>query len=273
MTLDQLVTGVRPGDFAVFDADGTLWTGDVTESLFASLVQRDLRFDRLPDSLQPYPAHPGEDPFSYYLRITKADISLGYAWIASAFAGYRLGDLVERLEALQEEARPPSGPHGPIAAPHVRPEMVALRAALEERGCACWIVSASPEPLVRWLATHPRFGAGFNPARIIGVDVLLHKSDATLSWGSCREHGTVPDLAALHSYKMGTLLRSPNPWFEGKVAAIRRWIAQTANPWLVAGDSLNDVPMLSIAHHRVWWGSGAPPAELGPVSVGLVQTK
>lgn len=245
-TVAELVEGAAPCDFAVFDADGTLWEGDVTESLFARLSREGWTLDRMPAAIFPVPPLPGERAFAYYERLTAFDVSLGYAWIASAFAGWRLGDLL----AVARERQ---------GVPKVRPAMRALVDALQARGVATWIVSASPEFLVRDLVLDPDRGLPFPPARIIGVDVLLHGPDGPFSFGRCREAGAVPDLGALANHVVSPLLRSPNPWYEGKACAIRRWIDPVRSPFLVAGDSRNDVPMMSLAKRRVWWGAGPPP--------------
>jgi phosphoserine phosphatase len=245
-TVDALVADARSGDFAVFDADGTLWEGDVTESLFARLAADGMTVDDVPAALHPLAPNPREDAFAYYQRATAFDVSLGYAWIASAFAGRRLGSLLAQRRALTD-------------APRVRPEMRALVAALEARGCATWIVSASPEFLVRDLALDPVHGVPVAPHRIIGVDVLLHGPGGPFSFGRCREAGDVPDLTALADHEISGLLRAPAPWYEGKVAAIRRWIDPEARPYLVAGDSQNDAAMLARGQRRLWWGAGRGP--------------
>ena len=116
---------------------------------------------------------------------------------------------------------------------------------LRSVGVHVWIVSASPEELVRMFA---RKHAGFAipDQQICGVNLLLRWADGRVDSGSmARDRGAAPWRDA--SWQEATLTEwpvTPLTWFEGKLAAIRRWIHPHKAPLLVSGDSPNDLPMM-----------------------------
>ncbi len=241
-----LLDAVVPGDVAVFDADGTVWEGDVTESLLEDL-ERDRAID-LDGAPLPLPPLPGEGVFAYYLRVTSWDVPLGYQWAVQVFAGQTVEALTERVRALQTK-RPPGRSR---SAPRVRSAIADWMEAFSRRGGTSWIVSASPESLVRALALDPVYGLPLRPEHVIGVDSLWVEADGERhSFGMQRDAGKVPHCppgAVLTAH-----LRTPLTWYEGKVAAIDRWVRKT--PVLVAGDSANDRPMLRRGRVGVWFGN------------------
>ena len=241
--LDRAVAAAQPGDYAVFDADGTLWSSDIEEAGIAFFEQQGwLSIDRLPPELRPIPTVPGESLYSYYRRLCDFDAKLCLPWSAQVFAGQPLGVLKHRFDALLahrggipvrfvRDGRPVEEM---IEAPRVYAAQRALVAALKARGVAVYIVSASQEEIVRMVASDPRYGLSIPPERVIGTSMLLRDATGTLSTAR-RDiaHGTAAKpgyWSARASLIPTTTLWSPLPWQEGKVAAIQAYSSLTNSP-------------------------------------------
>src|ERR1043165_7435365 len=113
----------RPGRVVAFDADGTLWRGDVGEDLLRELIAGDRlpRFQGRRDLYEEYEAQVARDP------------ATGYAFAAEGMEGWEdaglrayCRDFFERVMA--RELFPFTGP---------------LVRALVAAGCEVWVVSAS----------------------------------------------------------------------------------------------------------------------------------
>ncbi|PXA99506.1 phosphorylcholine phosphatase [Nostoc sp. 3335mG] len=256
-TLDQAVAAARPGDYAVFDADGTLWSSDIEEAGIAFFEERGwLSAATLDPALRPLPLEPGESLYGYYRRLCDFDAKLCLPWSAQVFAGQPLGLLKQRLDALFAHrgaipvryVRDGRTVSETIDPPRIYAPQRALIAALRAKGVAVYIVSASQEEVVRMIASDPRYGLSIPPERVIGTSMLLHAPDGT---PSTARRDIAKGLAAAPGYWSGrtmlqasTTLWSPLPWQEGKVAAISAYIDPVRRPMLVAGDSGSDWPML-----------------------------
>ena len=82
-------TGRR--EFAVFDADNTIWQNDLTEALLAWLdYQGKINVESFPDVLLPIPPLPQETAISYYERLHLWDISTCYLWAVQAIRNFSL---------------------------------------------------------------------------------------------------------------------------------------------------------------------------------------
>lgn len=273
--LDRAVAAARPGDYAVFDADGTLWSSDIEEAGIAFFEQRGwLSIDRLPPELRPIPVAPGESLYGYYRRLCDFDAKLCLPWSAQVFAGQNLSVLKQRFDALLahrggipvryvRDGRPVAET---IEAPRVYAAQRALIAALKARGVAVYIVSASQEEVVRMVASDPRYGLSIPPERVIGTSMLLRDATGAISTarrdiaqGTAARPGYWSARAALTPT---TTLWSPLPWQEGKVAAIQAYIDPLRRPMLVAGDSASDWPMLFHSGGvRLWMDHDAPTTQ------------
>ena len=176
--------------FATFDADGTIWSSDATESFLAYLdAQGILKPDHIEAHLRIVPFLPGEGVYSYYLRLCEKDKAIGYPWCAQAFAGFTLADLRHHYTTMMKKAgskvRVWTAPAGEtpvsreefIAVPKLFAQQAQLVHALENNGIRVYIVTASPEEIVRFLACAPTcdplFTLDLPPERIIGINVLL----------------------------------------------------------------------------------------------------
>src|SRR6185295_12834260 len=136
-----------PGAVVTFDADGTLWRGDVGEELLRELVAQ----DRLP-------RHRGRrDLYEEYEAKVAADPATGYAFAAEVLEGWEEAALVAYCRDFFQ--RQMATQIFPFTGPLVR--------ALAGVGYEVWIVSASPVwpvlPGAAWLDVPP--------ARVIGVQL------------------------------------------------------------------------------------------------------
>ncbi len=273
--IDAALSGVRPGDYATFDADNTLWAGDLEESLLPWLENHGfLHADRLDPLLKPVPMLPGESLYGYYHRLCEVDDNLCYPWIAQAFSGLSLKVLKQQVDAMMADGRPIPVRYraggrdvsGTVMPPRILPGQRRLLAALRARGIRIYIVTASLEELVRMVVSDPRYALDVPPERVIGVTMLL-RDPATGAVTTARQqiakgHFLDTVYSPHHHARMvlTPTLWAPLTWHEGKVAAIRTYIDPVRRPLLAAGDSVSDWPMLFYADGlRIWVERRATP--------------
>jgi phosphoserine phosphatase len=242
---------------AVFDWDNTLIAGDIGDSAFADALEdgvlapegRDLRAlleplapahaaalrelwprEKWPASAQP----PGELRWrvhrAYDDLCREKGNAQGYPWLTLTFAGWtepQLSAFAERVIARELE-RPmvadriegAGDPVTVVRGVRIRPEMTALVAALDRAGFDVFVVTASPEWLVREFA--PRVGIPRN--HVIGMRATTTATRTT------------------------AVLDGPSTYRAGKVAAIRSRIAPGGRvPVFAAGDALTDLDMMEEA--------------------------
>ena len=144
--LEPLLDGTcAPGSVA-FDADGTLWRGDVGEDLLRHLA-----------ASAALPRYRGEGLYARYEAMVETDPASGYAFAAQVLEGMEERALVELCAAFfrrRFEGR---------VFPFVRP----LMRALESRGHQVWLVSAS----VAWIIRAGALALGLKAEQVIGVEV------------------------------------------------------------------------------------------------------
>lgn len=192
-----------PPGTACFDWDNTCIRGDVEESALRWLDRMD-----------------GGGREATYERLNAAEgHAVGYTWAATLLTG--LDDTQSRRIATRvlEEA---------VASGEIawRPEVRDLMAAMQRRGWAVWVVSASAQPLVQTAAQY----YGIPADRVLGV--RMRQADGRY----------LADLA------------EPLTWRHGKVTAIERHIRGI--PDFVAGDTDTDIEMLSLARHALLFDRG-----------------
>jgi phosphoserine phosphatase len=136
----------QAGALAVFDADGTLWRGDVGEAFLRHLVT--LGWVKLPD---------GRDPYEAYERAVDRDPASGYAYAAQLMAELS----VRQVENEAYRFVVDWVPKRIVAATRQ------LRSICEESGLVPFVVSASPLPIV--LAAIPL--AGIRPENCRAIEV------------------------------------------------------------------------------------------------------
>lgn len=138
-----LLTGGAPGAVA-FDADGTLWRGDIGEELLRLLAAEGR-----------VPGWPRPGVYAEYERRVERDPADAYAFAVEVMAGLEEPALEAACETLYERR------FAGRLFPWVRP----LLRALAEAGHAVWVVSASPV----WSVRPGARALGVDASRVIGV--------------------------------------------------------------------------------------------------------
>ncbi len=152
-TVAPLLAEPGAGRAVCFDADGTLWRGDVGEELLRFLAAE----DRLP-------SHRGErDVYARYERIHDVDPPEAYAFAVAVMAGLTDAGLRAQCDAFF--ARRFAGRLFPFTRP--------LLAAFSAQGYVPWLVSASP----RWIVEAG--AAALGVTHVIAVDAELEGGTLT----------------------------------------------------------------------------------------------
>ena len=143
----------RDRTVAVFDADWTLWSGDIGESFFRWLLA-----GRLLSGL-------GEAVLEWaeYERRVEENRKEAYAWCTAVMAGMCEAD-VDRYSWQFA-----------FSWPNYRVPMATLVHGLQERGAEVWVVSASN----RWTVAHAASLLGVRQERCIGMSVELARGVLT----------------------------------------------------------------------------------------------
>jgi hypothetical protein len=287
--LERLVReGAGKGLPAVFDFDNTIVCGDIGEATLALLArERIIQKQDVPQVLAPsFTGKHGEtvslescaDITVYYealLDVTRhhgndpAPLSSGYVWAVEIMQGLTVRDVIRATEMAFAQSEPFTEKMIEVTrgisaypVPFFYPEMIELIAFLLDHGYDVWIVSASNVWTVRWMAhnaLNPALAARgcarrIEPDRVVGVSTLMRDRAGRL----CRDQllvGGVPGYAAMEENVIAGLtltarLGFPAPIYSGKVANIMDLIG--ARPYLAAGDSPGDLPMLAFAENRLW---------------------
>jgi phosphoserine phosphatase len=138
--LDEVAATGR-GRNVVFDADGTLWRGDVGEDFLRFATHRRLL--------------PGPHEYAQYEAHLERSPAYAYGWCVEILNGMEEAKLQEHCDRFFAERF--SG----RVFPFVRPLLEKLRAA----GCTPWICSASP----RWAVLPGARALGIEAEHVIGV--------------------------------------------------------------------------------------------------------
>ena len=270
------------------DFDNTIVCGDIAEATLAVLVKKGVLIARrIPRTLSPSFRLPrgasvaldsGPDITSYYEEFLaptthgSADptpMANGYAWAVEVMEGLTPLDVVRATKEAFACAEPmrqrmievTAGKTG-FPAPFFYPEMVELIGELRRHDFDVWVVSASNVWSVRWMvsrALNPLLEAhgaasGIPADHVVGVSTLLQDTagglykDALLVRGN-HEYAALEE-RTLSSFRLTSRLQYPVPTYAGKIGCI--WDAIGRRPYLAAGDSPGDHPMLSFSEHRLW---------------------
>ena len=282
-----LSRGAGQGLPVVFDFDNTIVRGDIGEAVLAFLA----RSGRLtPANLSPNLGPPIQiagrgtvdvrscpDLMQYYEalltptahgRADPAPLANGYIWATQALEKLSVAEVVEATAAAYatangEGAKRMKQPRAKNAYPPPRfhQEMVELIAELLRLEYQPWIVSASNVWSVRWMVAHglnpllaQRGVAGLSPQCVIGVATLLADKKGRLYKDSVLVRQAADyaalDLNTLHSFRVTAHVQFPAPVYSGKVACIIDALGRY--PYLCAGDSPSDLPMLNSSQHKLW---------------------
>jgi len=271
----------------VFDFDNTLVCGDIGEATLAVLARTGVL---TPDSVPPHLCprfRAGQnvvkmencaDVTEYYEALLSPTVhgtrdtqplANGYAWATQVMEGLPLTEVVNATRAAYEWSDPehpgvievtPGRTAYPV--PFFYPEMVELLVQLLEHRFDVWIISASNAWSVRWMVIHalnPRLlecGAP-SPLRadhVVGISMLLEDRNDRLYKDSVLVQESAAyarlETAAVKKFTLTGQLHYPVPTYSGKIAVIYDVLGRT--PYLVAGDSPGDLPMLSTGRHRLW---------------------
>ena len=149
--------------------------------------------------------------------------------------------------------------------PFFYPEMVDLYGVLLKNGYQVYISSASNIHTVRWMVLkqlNPRIQAlhgkdlAIPPENVIGISCLMN-DDRTGEL--CKDPYLVRenkkyanlDMEELSHYHLTPQICHPMNGYFGKLANIMKYIT-IERPFLIGGDSSNDLAMLNYAENRIW---------------------
>jgi phosphoserine phosphatase len=287
--LERLIgRGAGQGLPVVFDFDNTVICGDIGEATLAVMVREGILSSakQSPTTSPPFRLPDGEkvsvetvtDLTAYYEAYLAPTVhgdrdptplANGYAWAVEAMEGLSPADVVGATERSRKFAQPDGtgfievtpGKTG-FPAPAFYPEIVELMAELLLARFDVWIVSASNVWTVRWMVKHELnpllrergLRTGLRADHVVGLSTLLrdqrgglHK-DAVLVTENARYAAL--EAKALKQFRLTSLLHFPVPTYSGKIACI--WDQIGRRPYLCAGDSPGDLPMLAYSEHRLW---------------------
>lgn len=240
---------------ALFDADETLWHGDIVEAHYALLeVTR-------PRAAFEFVGHPAvehlenESLVAYYQRLYPAtNVDVAFEWACDVYDQHPTSALLTEIEELFDRTR-----HDLDHLSYPRPKFYEaqrqLLVWLKDHNVDAWIISASPEVLIH--------------AAVLALDlkelIPLHRA-LGVNYGVLTPTGEVNTMALRQSGgdqsgALETLLKTPETvmtanrhgpltWQEGKANAFRIFNPAPARPFLVAGDSPNDFAMQFLTPHN-----------------------
>ena len=152
--------------YLAFDADGTLWTGDVSDDVFLSACGDEWLLDAAEPELIRHAQQAGLSTRGSASQLALALFECQklvriredtlYALMAWCYAGRTLEEF--QSYAAQVLTRKNLDRR-------IRPEILEILAWAKSHGLPCYIVSASPTPIVTWAAEK----WGFSPEHVIGT--------------------------------------------------------------------------------------------------------
>lgn len=244
------------GEYAVFDADNTIWYQDLEETLLPFLEDKGILTRQTIDpSLHIIPFHPDDTLLSYGYKLYSLDHKIGYPWFAQVFSGLTLAQLKEQVDELfalngsvvkgkcwKNEKLIDYRP----AAPRIYPAQRELINTLQANGIDVYIITAALEELTRMIVSDPKYGLYVKPENVIGVSCLL-KDRKTQKLTTARKqiaegHFWDNTFSKEDHYAMEVTpyILSPDPAYVGKLAALKEYIHPIKKPVLVAGDAPSD---------------------------------
>ncbi len=253
------------GEYAVFDADNTIWYQDLEETLLPFLENKGMLTKQTIDpSLHLIPFHPDDTLTSYGYKLYNVDHKIGYPWFAQVFSGFTLTQLKEQVDEL-------FGLNGKVIpckywkkglltdylpqSPRIYPAQRELINTLHANGIDVYIITAALEELVRMIVSDPKYGINVKPENVIGLSCLL-KNRKTHELTTARKkiaegHFWDETFSKEDHYAMEVTpyILSPDTSYVGKVAALKEYIHPITNPILVAGDSPSDHSLLSCSDY------------------------
>lgn len=155
-----------------FDADGTLWSGDVSDDVFLSACREEWLLEAALPALskQAESLHLGASGTASQLGLALFEAQkLGllqeidlYAIMTWCYAGRSEGELTEYAKTVLLR-------EGLVG--RLRRELSPVLKWARQCNLHCIVVSASPSPIVTWAASH----WGFTPNQVIGTHPTIHE--------------------------------------------------------------------------------------------------
>lgn len=244
------------GEYAVFDADNTIWNHDLEESLLPYLENKGfLSRHTIDPSLHIIPFHPDDTLLSYGFKLYGIDYKIGYPWFAQVFAGFTLNQLKEQVDELfalngkmipckrwENEQLVDSA----VRSPRIYPAQLELINTLHANGIEVYVITAALEELTRMIVSDPSYGLHIKPENVIGVSCLLKdrktKEVTTARRQILKGHFWDEIFTKTDHYAMEVTpyILSPDTLYGGKLAALKEYIHPIKKPILAAGDSASD---------------------------------
>ena len=221
---------------AIFDFDGTILTGDCSEEMFRELIKEN-RISS--DSLKEIGLMPKEeslDPLEYYEKLLtlkkNEDYVQAHLWMVRALSGVELGQVLKASAvALKKEVI------------GFEPEVLEVIKTCQQKQANCYILSASPQVVVRYLTQfylNPFLQAtGNKPFTLENVNGIEMCFDRPADF-SIKNNEI--DWQKNFSLKCEQDLVFPAPTGEGKSLFIKKTLGVT--PMLSISDSETDFPLL-----------------------------
>ena len=240
---------------ALFDADETLWHGDIVEAHYALLeVTR-------PDAAFEFVGHPAvehlerESLVAYYQRLYAAtNVDVAFEWACDVYDKHPtsalLSETVELFDRTRRDLDNLSYPR-----PKFYEAQRQLLVWLNEHDVDAWIISASPEVLIHAAVLALDLKGLIPLHRSLGVNYGILAPDGEVNTMKLRQENTGDQSDALEDLLKapGTVMTAnrngPLTWQEGKAEAFRIFNPEPAKPFLVAGDSPNDFAMQFLTPH------------------------
>lgn len=239
---------------ALFDADETLWHGDIVEAHYA-LMEVERREDAFNFQGHPSLATGSEESMvAYYQRLYAAQgVDIAFEWACDVYGGHRLKDIADEAAILFDQSRKDLENLS-----YPRPKFYAaqrqLLVWLKDNDVEAWVISASPEVLIHAALVALKLTDVLPLHRALGVNYALMCDDSEINTLELRREK--PDagdtlIELLHNPNVSVTAKRCGPltWQEGKVEGFRLFHSQDDRPFLVAGDSPNDFAMQFLTPH------------------------
>lgn len=232
--LDTLDARKRDGcsfPFAVFDYDNTLVENDLQQAFIAYVCRHRLIRDTtlLHDEVLARNTDAYHEAFfTHYWKLLSQGVTRdAFLFLLRALSGFRADEMDALVSAIIREQGTVLGEEEYLGVTvtkgfRLRERVRELMEGCVSRGIKPYVVTASPEPLVRAALCHYKIPA----AGCVGINLV-------------EEAGVFRNR-----------LTDPLPIEEDKITCIRRFI-HTDSPLLGVGDSMNDYGMLNYASVRV----------------------
>jgi len=227
--IKQKLSKTAKGSFAVFDFDNTCIVNDIGEAVLMYLARNKLFKDPnlLPEKFIDAESYSHAVFFHYHELLDEEKIWEAYQFctkILSGFTPAEVADITKKALEFEgtgikeEELFGKKVQRGIV----LRQSVVELLKITDELGIKKWIVTSSPELVVK--AAMEYFNIQTN---LIGVSNILKNGLLTQE------------------------LKTPIPIREDKVTAIKEYIDPKETPIMAVGDSMNDLWMLEYAQLKV----------------------